>query len=141
MSIQKRTLFQYIAVFLVSAFMPFGCGENPEDSFKPHIGVWKDLHLGRTVATVAFMKGGAGGVWFGSQFSKFEYTIDYSKNPIWLDLLYSREGKPYRATLIAEFDDINIFKWRTFYGAERPTDFAGLDDQYTITLTRAQPWT
>ena len=128
-------------MLLIVSFLVVGCGEKTEDSFKPHVGIWKDLDLGRIVATVAFMKDGKGGVWFGSQYSKFEYTIDYSKKPIWLDLLYSREGKPYRATLIAEFDDINIFKWRTFFGEKRPIDFVGLDDQYTITLTRASPWT
>ncbi len=131
----------HILMLLVASLFFLGCGEKPEDSFKPHIGLWKDLDLGRTVATVAFLRGGTGGVWFGSQFSKFEYTIDYSKDPIWLDLVYSREGKPFRARLIADFDDINVFKWRTYFGEKRPSDFPGLNDKYTITLTRATPWT
>jgi hypothetical protein len=72
---------------------------------------------------------------------KFRYVFDYTKDPIWLDFHYSREGKPYQACLIVRYIDENHLQWFTYFNDVRPADFPDGDQGNVMTLTRVNPLT
>lgn len=117
------------------------CGnhEAPPRYTQPHIGVWTGIDPSGRQATVVFKEGGEGSITFDETMHPFEYLIDYAKDPTWLDLFYTQDGKPFRAKLIIRFQDRNTIEWRTFFNAERPEGFDEEDDEHTILLKRATP--
>jgi hypothetical protein len=88
-----------------------------------HVGVWSGVDSENTKGMVTFRENGTGTMEFANNAYDFRYCFDYSKRPIWLDLLYSREGKPFRARLIVKYLDENNLQWYTFFSEVRPEKF------------------
>lgn len=131
---------------LASCFLCFfgllvSCGnhEAPQQYRQPHIGVWTGTDPSGTQATVVFEEGGRGSITFDETLHPFDYLIDYTKDPTWLDLIYTQDGKPFRAKVILRFQDRNTIEWRTFFNAKRPEGFGEEDDEHTILLKRVNP--
>ena len=128
------------ALFAVSVLL-ISCGDGGhiQQYYQPHVGVWEDADFTGSKAMVVLRENGTGTILFDRQFSDFKYVMDYSKKPPWLDLMYTREGKPYRAKVLVKFLDINRLKWRTFFGETRPIRFLPEDEKNTVILNRFYP--
>ena len=135
----KKHLF--LALLIALSLMLLSCsnGGLSRHFRQPHIGVWEDVDFKGRKATLVFRENGTGTIFFDYHLYDFTYFIDYSKKPVWLDLIYSRKGKPYRAKLIVKFLEINKLKWRTFFGRIRPAGFLPENDKFTIVLNRFYP--
>ena len=98
----KKKLFNSI---LLLPILFISCSEpEPTRHFdQPHIGKWSGTDLAGVKATIIFRESGAGTIEFDNNFYEFTYIIDYSKQPIWLDLIYTRENKPFRAKFLVKF--------------------------------------
>lgn len=84
-----------------------------------------------------FEKDGTGSVTEGdSSVVSFRYEIDYSKRPIWLDLILAQDGKETRIRSIVEFTGKDKMRWRTFFNDSRPIEFLEKDPKHTIVLSR-----
>ena len=138
-SIMKKYLRPVILLAIL--ILPISCGNRDQTPpyYQPHIGVWEDIGAADKKTVIFFREDGTGSISFDYQDSDFEYVFYYSKKPVWLDLIYSREGKPYRAKIIVKFLDNNQLKWRTFYNDKRPTEFIPKDPDNTIILNRVHP--
>lgn len=128
-------------ILLAIAILPISCGNRDQTPpyYQPHIGLWEDIGAADKKTVIVFREDGTGNISFDYQDSDFEYVIDYSKKPVWLDLIYSREDNPYRAKMIIQFLDNNQLKWRTFFNDKRPTEFTPKDPDNTIILNRVNP--
>jgi hypothetical protein len=102
-----------------------------------HVGTWTGLDSTNTKGMVSFREDGTGTMEYGGKTYEFMYFFDYSKKPIWLDLIYSREGKPIRTRLIVRYLDENHFKWYTFFTEVRPASFPASDSGNVMTLSRS----
>jgi hypothetical protein len=102
----------------------------------PHVGTWEGVDSTGTKGIVTFREDGTGTMAFHNNTYGFEYVFDYGKKPLWLDLVYSREGKPFRARLIVKFLDDNRLKWFTRFNETRPTGFPEKDGRNVMILTR-----
>ncbi|MFH1349518.1 MAG: hypothetical protein ABII26_01150 [Pseudomonadota bacterium] len=129
------------SILIIIPFLLISCSnsERAQNVSQPHIGKWSGVDSNGTKATISFKEDGTGTIEFNNDLYQFTYVFDYSKKPTWLDLIYSREGKPFRAKLIVKFLDGNRLKWRTFFNAQRPDDFPPDDKKYTMVLTRDKP--
>ncbi|MFH1349512.1 MAG: hypothetical protein ABII26_01120 [Pseudomonadota bacterium] len=137
--VMKTYLFS--ALLLALSLLLNSCEGKGQTRYsrQPHLGVWEDVGFEGRKATLVFKENGTGTLLFDFQLYDFRYIIDYSKKPVWLDLIYTREGMPYRAKVIVKFLDLNRLKWRTFFGSTRPTEFIPEDDKYTVLLKRYYP--
>lgn len=73
----------------------------------------------------------------GKEMPITEYKVDYSKNPIWVDLIVKRNGKVMTLFGLIEFIDLNTIKWEVFPMAnKRPTLFSGKSENTSIILKR-----
>ena len=138
----KSNMSGLIKIYLLTVILlliSFFNGDCPKHFSGPHIGVWEDKDFKGTKAIISFKADGIGSIFFNDRLCYFKYIIDYSKRPVWLDLLYSREGNPYRAKVIVKFLDTNRIKWRTFFAENRPEEFIQGDDIYTVILNRLYP--
>jgi len=61
------------------------------------------------------------------------YTIDTTKNPMWLDITIP--GGPTLKNLI-KFADANTLKWQVFFDGKRPAAFVKETSENTIILKR-----
>jgi hypothetical protein len=131
----------YIAILSLFFLLP-SCNFNGRagKSYQPHIGVWEERGILEKKAVLVLREDGSGSIWFDNLRHDFSYIIDYSKRPVNLDLLYRREGKPFRARLIVKFLGMNRFKWRSFYNEKRPTRFLPEKDGHTVILNRSLPY-
>jgi len=136
----KKNLSVVLLIILSSMFSSCVDEGQPPQFYQPHIGAWEDVNFRGRQATLVLRENGTGSILFDHQFHDFKYVMDYSKKPVWLDLIYSREGRPYRAKVIVQFLEINKLKWRTFFGSIRPTEFLSGNDIYTIILNRLYPF-
>ncbi len=129
------------AVLFALSVLPISCGNGGhiQQYYQSHVGVWEDADFTGSKAIVVLRENGTGTILFDRQLSDFKYVMDYSKKPTWLDLIYAREGKPYRTKAIVKFLDINRLKWRTFFGETRPAKFLLEDDKSTAILNRFYP--
>jgi hypothetical protein len=65
------------------------------------------------------------------------YKVDYSKNPIWIDLIIKRNGQMMTLFGLLEFVDSNTIRWEVFPMAnKRPTTFSGKSENTSIILKR-----
>ncbi len=135
----KKYLRPVILLTIYALLISCGNRDQTQPFYQPHIGLWKDIGAADKQTAIVFREDGTGNISFDYQDSDFKYVIDYSKKPVWLDLIYSREGKPYRAKMIVQFLDNNQLKWRTFFNEKRPTEFIPKDPDNTITLNRVNP--
>ena len=133
----KRYLMVFMMLILSASMFSCGSSDVEQSSFLPHIGKWVHEDAGGNGAKVIFNQDGSGSLRFGEGLYSFEYYFDYSKKPVTVDLVYSREGRPYRAKVIVKFLDINNLKWRTFFNDKRPEGFPEKDNKNTIILKRS----
>jgi len=118
-----------------------GPSSSSERYFLPHIGAWTGVDAANSKAAVVFGVDGTGTMEFGGDLYSFQYVFDYSRKPVWLDFIYTREGKPFRAKLIVQFIDNNKLKWFTFFSEERPAEFPKEGAAGVMVLTRVNPLT
>lgn len=123
-----------LAAFLVSC----DSEETPKTAQfrQPHIGVWEDSVSGQEKAVMALREDGTGSLRLNRQDYNFQYVIDYARKPIALDLVYSREGEPFRARAIVRFIEGDQMKLRTFFDEKRPEAFSPEDTKNTVLLKR-----
>jgi len=132
----KREFLYLTTMILFAILISCNGSEKARDAYKPHLGIWSGIDSSGTKATIVFKKDGTGTIEFNNENYEFKYIMDYSKRPVWLDLIYPRDGKPYRAKLIVEFFDKNRLKWRTFFNEQRPEGFPPEDNKFTMVLTK-----
>ena len=101
-----------------------------------HLGEWSGVDNTGQVGSFVFQKDGTGKITQGKASDSFRYEIDYSKTPIWLDLILTQDGKEYRIKSIIEFIDHDKMRWRTYHNDTRPTAFLQEDPKNTLILTR-----
>lgn len=132
-----------IVLVMLAASMLSCQGPGAHDRYVlPHVGNWIGVDASGMRAVVVFRENGTGTIEFQNTVNEFYYVFDYSRNPLWLDLVYSREGKPFRTRLIAGFTDENRLKWYTFFDERRPSGFPKGDQAGNVmTLTRLNPRT
>jgi hypothetical protein len=140
MSITRKNvplLFCLVGLSLVF----FSCKGKDANSRVPmgHVGVWSGVDGANMKGVVTFRENGTGTMEFDQNTFKFEYSFDYSKRPVWLDLIYSREGKPFRARLIVKFPAEDQLHWYTFFSEERPDKFPEGNAENVMKLTRMKP--
>ncbi|MFH1487695.1 MAG: hypothetical protein ABII06_02220 [Pseudomonadota bacterium] len=132
----QRTLLVVVVLALTLWMSSCSSNEAEQPSVLPHIGEWVHEDAGGKGAKVLFRQDGTGILWFEDKNYPFQYVFDYSEKPVAVDLIYSREGKPYRAKVIVKFLDNNSLKWRTFFDDQRPDSFPEGDEKNTIILKR-----
>lgn len=113
--------------------------ESQKKSSQPHVGQWSGVDGKGIKGIILFRQEGTGTIQFENEQYEFKYVIDYSKNPIWLDLIYNREGKPFHAKSIIQFVGENQLELRTFFDKDRPTQFFYEDPKHTMILKRDFP--
>lgn len=132
----KRGFLCVTAMVIFTILLSCHGSEERRDAYQPHLGIWSGIDTAGIKATILFRKDGTGTIEFNDERYEFKYIMDYSKRPVWLDLIYTRDGKPYRAKLIVEFIDKTRLKWRTFFNDQRPDDFPSQDDKFTMVLSK-----
>ncbi|MEW6665494.1 MAG: hypothetical protein AB1512_09765 [Thermodesulfobacteriota bacterium] len=140
MNMSKGAFLIMIAMLMGSSLSCEGPGAH-DRYLLPHVGTWVGVDGTGTRGIVVFGEDGRGTMEFQNIVNEFQYVFDYSKNPLWLDLLYSREGRPFRAKLIVRFLDENRLQWFTFFDRRRPSSFPKGDAENGMTLTRLNPLT
>ena len=130
-----KVIFLILFIFLVSCRSE----QSPKQFFQPHIGEWSGIDSKGSKAIILFRENGTGYISFDKELYRFNYVFDYSKNPVWLDLISSRKGRPFRAKLIVRFMGKNRFKFRTFFNEKRPSEFLEDDLKNTVFLTKITP--
>jgi len=126
------------AIFIITSVFMIACtsGEIETHFYQPHIGKWSSKDPEDKKATLILKEDGTGSIAFGNNINNFSYIIDYTKNPLWLDLIYIRNGKPFRAKLIVKFLDNNEMKLRSFFNEQRPKKFLEKDPKRALILKR-----
>ena len=146
----KRDFLNQLAIslFVVSiAFISFNGYSNAEEK---HIGEWKgesmgevgSLVLDKTNNAVFFIgnevMGGENFVFHGKR-GNCKYEIDYSKNPIWLDIVVYEQDKTeeiVRLKGIVRFITDNKIEYRLSFDGNRFDNFDPEDKENTIVLDR-----
>ena len=73
----------------------------------------------------------------GKEMPITEYKVDYSKNPIWVDLIVKKNGQTMTLFGLIEFIDPNTIRWEVFPMAnKRPITFSGKSETTSIILKR-----
>jgi hypothetical protein len=130
-----------LAVMLMGASLSCD-GPGARDRYLlPHVGTWVGVDRTGMKGIVVFGENGRGTMEFQNDLNEFQYVFDYTKKPLWLDLLYSRDGKPFRAKMIVKFLDENRLEWYTFFDEKRPSAFPDGNEENVMTLTRLNPLT
>jgi len=76
--------------------------------------------------TIEFMEGSKVSVSVnGIQVPAAAYTVDFSRNPVWFDVVVA-PGKTVKGLL--EFEDEDTIKWQIFLNLDRGYDFSPPDD-------------
>lgn len=120
-------------LFLAISTLLACCGKIKQTQ---HLGEWSGVDNTGEVGRFVFQKDGTGKITQGNASDSFRYEIDYSKIPIWLDLILTQDGKEYRIKSIIEFIDRDKMRWRTYHNEIRPTAFLLEDPKNTLVLTR-----
>lgn len=117
-----------------------------------HIGEWKGTDKGKTSslildennhATLISENSVLGGEEFEIEGIKatMKYEIDYSKKPIWLDLVFYEQGKPKekgRMKGIVRFITNNKIEYRLAFSGDRYDNFDSDDKENTIVLDKIE---
>lgn len=67
-----------------------------------------------------------------------EYKIDYSKNPIWVDLIVEKNGQTFTLFGLAEFVDAKTIKWEIFPTRNKRLSFTGTGKYYNTVILKKQ---
>ena len=67
-----------------------------------------------------------------------EYEVDYSKNPIWVDLIVEKNGQTFTLFGLAEFVDAKTIKWEIFPTRNKRISFTGTDKYYNTVILKKQ---
>ncbi|MBN1106641.1 MAG: hypothetical protein JXL84_24780 [Deltaproteobacteria bacterium] len=132
----KKGALLIVTVLLMLSSLSCDSPRVQERYLMPHVGTWVGLDRAGVKGTVVFGERGTGSMEFQNTHNKFQYVFDYSKQPVWLDLLYTREGRPFRAKLIVKFLDENRLQFYTFFDETRPPAFPDGKSVNLMTLTR-----
>jgi hypothetical protein len=137
----KKGALLIAAVMLMASSLSCDGPRANDRYLLPHVGTWVRVDNTGGRGIVVFKENGMGTIEFENNVYEFDYVFDYTRKPVWLDLLYSREGKPFRAKLIVKFLDENRLEWYTFFDEKRPSEFPDGNADNVATLTRLTPLT
>lgn len=144
-----KTYRTFKAILLLSiTVILFSCSNEKQR----HIGEWKGTDKGQTGTLIldktnhAVMVVGnrvIGGNEFEIDSTKLEckYEIDYSKDPIWLDIIIAEKGKPEKGRLkgIIRFITNDKIEYRRNIGAgDRFDNFDTMDKENTLVMERVK---
>ena len=104
------------------------------------VGVWSN-RAPQNQVTLTFQSNGSGAMAIGDARLEFQYTLDRTHTPAWLDLHGVVEGRTVTIRAIAELarnDKLRIRMPHTRTPGERPTEFVADDVENTILLTRVE---
>ena len=131
-----RKIYSFAATAFVISTLLVSCGKTKHTE---HIGEWSGVDYTGKTGGVVFERDGTGKIIERDTSISCRYEIDYSKRPIWLDLILTQNGKEVRMKSIIEFiEDNNKMRWRTYFDDTRPTAFLEKDPQHTIVLSRVE---
>jgi hypothetical protein len=105
------------------------------------VGTWSNRATENRV-TFVFNPDGSGSMSIGNAHLPYRYRFDPRRDPAWLDLEGSAEGKTVTIRAIAEFvrgDRLKIRMPPTRTPGDRPAEFVDNDLENTILLTRVEP--
>lgn len=122
-------------------------------SRQKHIGEWKGTDEEGTTMNIIFQSNSncllisgnkvSGGKQFliGNKKEECKYEIDYSKDPIWLDVIIKQVGEiaedeHYRG--IARFITNDKLEWRVNWDGDRFKEFDPNDRKHTILLSKVK---
>jgi len=128
-----RGRYSLVTVVFALSFLLIQCERTRHTQ---HIGEWSGVDSIGTVGNLVFEKNGTGKITQGDTSATCKYTIDYSKRPIWLDIILTENGQEVPMKLIVEFLDRNTIRLRTFFDESRPIEFLEQDPKHTIVLRR-----
>jgi hypothetical protein len=105
------------------------------------VGTWSNRATDNPVA-FTFNDDGSGSMTIGTAQLPYQYRFDQTRNPAWLDLDATAEGRSVSIRAIAQFargDKLKIRMPHTRALDIRPTEFEERDLENTILLTRTKP--
>jgi hypothetical protein len=105
------------------------------------VGTWSNRAADNPI-TFTFHDDGSGTMTIGSARLLYQYRLDQTREPAWLDLDATADGKPVSIRAIAQFarrDKLRIRLPHTRAVDIRPTEFTDDDLENTILLTRVEP--
>lgn len=105
------------------------------------VGTWSNRATDNPI-TFTFNHDGSGAMTIGTAQLPYRYQFDKARNPAWLDLDASAEGRSVSIRAIAQFargDKLKIRMPHTRAPDIRPTEFVDSDLENTILLTRIPP--
>jgi hypothetical protein len=104
-----------------------------------HIGEWKGTDNSGKLASLILDKSNHGVFVIDNQVIECKYEIDYSKNPLWLDLVLYEQAKTQeidRMKGIVRFITDNKIEYRVNFTGERFDKFDPEDKENTIVLDK-----
>ena len=105
-------------------------------------GKWTGIDDHGDSAIIVFSGSSAYMEFQGEKGSPFDYKIDYSKNPIYMDLIMKNEDEEEIIPALLKFLDSNTIKWELFpYATSRPIKFSSESNEInetTMILTRVK---
>ena len=105
-------------------------------------GKWTGIDEKGDLAVLTFSSNTVVMEFEGEQASPFDYKIDYTKDPIWIDLIMKNENQKEIIPALIKFLDSNTIKWEVFpFTSSRPIKFSSESNEInetTIILKRIQ---
>lgn len=105
------------------------------------VGTWSNRAEDSPI-TFTFSDDGSGTMTIGSARLSYQYRLDQTRDPAWLDLDAAADGRSVSIRAIAQFarrDKLKIRMPHTRAVDIRPTEFVDNDLENTILLTRVEP--
>jgi len=114
----KKSLSVVLILFLFS-----GSLFSQPHSTKDLIGSWAGTALGKN-ASLAFIDSVHVNVTFpDGKFLKAVYVIDFSKDPVWFDIMNIQNGQKSTLEGLIKFIGNNTLRWMITHDGTRPKDF------------------
>ncbi len=115
----KKMLF-ILAVLIIYTGSLFSQIHSTDDL----IGRWVGISLGKK-ASLEFIDSANVNVTFpDGKFLKAVYAIDFSKNPVWFDVINIQKGQKATLEGLIKFIDKNTLRWMVTHEGTRPKDFS-----------------
>jgi len=100
------------------------------------IGKWTGIDDKNQTGGIEFLADGTARLIVqGQEMPSVEFKVDYSKDPIWVDLIVRNNDQTQTLVGLIAFIDSNTITWEIFPGSkvdDRPTKFTGNTDTSVI---------
>lgn len=123
------SIFLLFLLFAVSAFSQIS-------STKDLIGKWTGTTVGKT-GSLEFLDSTNVNVLFpDGTFFKGTYYIDFTKNPVWIDIINIKGNQKATLEGLIKFIDKTTFRWMITHSGARPKDFTPNKNTSTLTFKK-----